>query len=138
MAPLFPFGYGLSYTTFEYSSLALLPISADGAFQATFTVKNTGKVEGREVAQVYVSDQVSSLPRPKKELHGFTKVSLKPGESKTVSVNLDKYALSFFDEHKGKWVAEAGKFTVSVGASSADVKLTGEVELEKTFTWLGL
>jgi beta-glucosidase len=138
IAPLFPFGYGLSYTSFEYSSLELSSIAPDGTFKATFTIKNVGSVEGREVAQVYVSDPESSLPRPKKELHGFVKVLLKPGESKTVSVELDRYALSFFDERKGTWVVEAGVFEVAVGASSVDLPLRGKVELEKGFTWLGL
>ncbi|KAI0084918.1 hypothetical protein BDY19DRAFT_1050972 [Irpex rosettiformis] len=136
--PLFPFGYGLSYTSFEYSSLKLYPITRKGDFKAEFTIKNVGSVEGREVAQVYVSDLKSSLPRPKKELHGFIKVSLRPDESKRVSVALDKYALSFFDEKKGKWVAEAGVFKVAVGGSSDDLPLEGTVELEQGFTWLGL
>ncbi|KAI0775382.1 glycoside hydrolase family 3 protein [Irpex lacteus] len=130
ITPLFPFGYGLSYTSFEYSP--------EGNFKTTFTIKNVGGVEGREVAQVYVSDPESSLPRPTKELHGFVKVALQPGESKTVSIDLDKYALSFFDERKGKWVAEAGTFEVAVGGTSVDLVLKGKVELEKGFTWLGL
>ena len=104
----------------------------------TFTVKNTGSVEGREVAQVYIADPQSSLPRPVKELKGFAKVSLKPGESKKASIDLDKYALSFYDERKGTWVAEAGRFDVLVAASSEDVRLSGKVELKKTFYWTGL
>ncbi|KAI0700577.1 glycoside hydrolase family 3 protein [Cytidiella melzeri] len=138
VTPLFPFGFGLSYTTFEYSSLQLSSVSSDGRFTVTFTIKNVGKVEGREVAQVYISDPGPSLPRPKKEMHGFVKVALKPGESKTVSVDLNKYALSFFDERKGKWVAEAGVTEVAVGGSSVNLALRGKVELEKGFTWLGL
>lgn len=104
----------------------------------SFTVRNTGNVEGREVAQVYITDPQSSLPRPVKELKGFAKVALKPGHSEKVSVHLDKYAISFYDERKGAWVAEAGKFNVLVAASSADVRLSGEVELEKSFYWTGL
>lgn len=138
LAPLFPFGYGLSYTTFEYSGLEISQISEDGEFSVSFVVKNSGSADGREVAQIYVADPQSSLPRPVKELKGFTKVALKAGESKNVSVGLDKYALSFYDERKGSWVAEAGKFTVLVAASSADVKLSGEVELKKNLYWLGL
>ncbi|KIP12792.1 glycoside hydrolase family 3 protein [Phlebiopsis gigantea 11061_1 CR5-6] len=138
LAPLFPFGYGLSYTTFEHSSLELSPVSPDGKFTVSFTVKNTGDVEGREVSQVYVADPESSLPRPVKELAGFSKVSLKAGESQKVTVSLDKYALSFYDERKGSWVAEAGKFAVYVAASSEDVKLSGEVQLAKSFFWNGL
>ncbi|KAI0340912.1 glycoside hydrolase family 3 protein [Trametopsis cervina] len=138
LAPQFPFGYGLSYTSFEYSALQVSSINADGTFKVTFTVQNVGEREGREVAQVYVSDPVSSLPRPKKELHGFLKVALKPGESKTVSIDLDKYALSFFDERQRKWVAEAGVFEVAVGGSSVNLELKGKTELVKGFTWLGL
>lgn len=81
---------------------------------------------------------MSSLPRPVKELAGFHKVTLAPGESKKVSVPLDKYALSFYDERKGSWVAEAGKFAVLVSSSSEDVRLSGEIELAKTFYWTGL
>ena len=138
MEPLFPFGFGLSYTTFKYSKLSLSPIRADGTLTVTFTIKNTGKVFGREVAQVYVSDPVSSLPRPKKELHGFVKVPLKPEESRVVSVNLDKYALSFFDEEAGHWVAEAGDFVITVGGSSDKLLLKHTVKLEQGFTWVGL
>ena len=138
IAPLFPFGYGLSYTTFEYSGLELSSVSSTGAFTTSFTVKNTGAVEGREIAQVYIADPDASLPRPVKELRGFAKVSLKPGESKKVSVALDKYALSFYDERKCSWVAEAGKFTVLVSSSSEAVKLSGDVELAETFYWTGL
>lgn len=103
-----------------------------------FTIKNTGSVFGREVAQVYIADPQSSLPRPLKELKGFHKVALEAGESKVASVELDREALSFYDDRRASWVAEAGKFVVFVGASSTDIKLTGEVELENSFTWKGL
>jgi beta-glucosidase len=138
LAPLFPFGYGLSYTTFEYSGLKLSSISSEGKFSASFTIKNTGTVAGREIAQVYITDVVSSLPRPVKELHGFVKVALHPGEHKAVSVELDKYALSFYDERRASWIAEAGKFEVIIAASSEDVRLSSELELDKTFYWNGL
>ena len=140
MKPLFPFGFGLSYTTFEYSNLDVSKIRPDGSFTVKFTIKNTGTVFGREVAQVYVSDTVSSLPRPKKELHGFTKVPLNAGQSKTVSVSLDKYALSFFDEKAGHWIAEAGEFGITVGGSSDDRDLlsTQFITLGQGFTWSGL
>ncbi|CAA7260099.1 unnamed protein product [Cyclocybe aegerita] len=136
--PLFPFGFGLSYSQFEYSDLEVSPISSSGEFAVSFKIRNTGKIEGREVAQVYVSDPQSSLPRALKELRGFTKVQLQPGESKSVKVSLDKYALSFYDERDGQWVAEQGSFGVLVGSSSADIRLQGETKLEKTFTWRGL
>lgn len=138
LAPLFPFGYGLSYTTFDYSGLEVSGISEDGKFSVSFTVKNTGNVEGHEVAQVYVADPQSSLPRPVKELKGFAKVALKAGQSEKISVHLDKYAISFYDERKGAWVAEAGKFNVFVAASSVDARLSGEAELKKSFYWTGL
>ena len=85
-----------------------------------------------------VRDPDSSLPRPVKELKGFAKVALKAGESARASVALDKYALSFYDERRASWVAEAGKFQVLVAASSDDVRLSGEVDLGKTFFWTGL
>ncbi|KAI0034128.1 glycoside hydrolase family 3 protein [Vararia minispora EC-137] len=136
--PLFPFGYGLSYTTFSYSDLSITPISSEGKFGVSFSISNTGKVDGREVAQIYVSDPESALPRPIRELKGFAKVALKAGESKRVTVNLDREALGYFNERLGSWIAEKGVFEVAVAASSRDVKLTKKVELEKTITWVGL
>ncbi|KAJ3516286.1 hypothetical protein NLJ89_g1217 [Agrocybe chaxingu] len=136
--PLFPFGFGLSYSHFEYSDLEVSPISSSGEFAVSFKIRNTGKIGGREVAQVYVSDPESSLPRALKELRGFAKLQLQPGESKSVKVSLDKYALSFYDERDYQWVAEQGSFGVLVGSSSADIRLEGETKLEKTFTWRGL
>jgi beta-glucosidase len=85
-------------------------------------VKNTGKREGSEVVQLYISDLKSSLPRPAKELKGFEKVSLKPGETKAVSFTIDNSALSFFDANKHAWVAEPGDFDALIGASSTDIK----------------
>ncbi|VDC07331.1 unnamed protein product [Peniophora sp. CBMAI 1063] len=136
--PLFPFGFGLSYTTFEYSDISATPISADGKFSVTFTVKNTGSVDGREAAQVYVSDPISTLPRPVRELKGFTKIALKSGESKKATLQFDRDALGYYNERLGKWVAEKGTFVVEVAASSRDIRLKTEVELKDTFTWLGL
>jgi beta-glucosidase len=136
--PMFPFGYGLSYTTFEYSDISASPISPEGTFSVTFTVRNTGSVDGREAAQVYVKDVQSSLPRPLKELKGFSKVSLKAGESKKVKVELDRDSLGFYDDRNGSWVAEKGAFDVLVGASSMDLPLKTTVELENTLTWNGL
>lgn len=135
--PLFPFGYGISYTTFAYSDLQH-SVDSEGIVSVSFAIKNTGQVAGREVAQIYISDPVSTLPRPVKELKGFTKVALSPGESKSVTVKLDSQALCYFDEHKTRWVAEPGTFAVLVGASSTDIKLRGEFVLEKGFTRTGL
>ena len=126
--PLFPFGFGLSYTTFDYSNL---DIKAEGKeFVVSFDVKNTGKFDGAEVAQVYVGDDVCSLVRPAKELKGFDKVYLKAGETKRVSVRLDDEAFRFFDPIQRKFVIEPGMFTVHVGASSADIRLTGKLEVK--------
>ena len=136
--PLFPFGFGLSYTTFEYSDVSATPISADGKFSVSFTVKNAGSVDGREAAQVYISDPVSTLPRPVRELKGFTKVALKAGESQKAMVELDRDALGYYNERLGKWIAEKGTFVVEVAASSRDIRLKTEVELKETFTWRGL
>ncbi|KAI5894000.1 glycoside hydrolase family 3 protein [Schizophyllum commune H4-8] len=138
LAPLFPFGYGITYSSFEYSDLSLSPLSDKGDLTVTFKIKNTSGIAGREVAQVYVTDPESTAPRPAKELKGFTKVALQLGETKTATVALDKDAFSYYDERKAAWVAEKGKFGIWVGASSADIKLKGEAELKKTFTWTGL
>ncbi|KAF7355581.1 Beta-glucosidase [Mycena sanguinolenta] len=136
--PLFPFGFGLSYSTFEYSDLETSSVSSEGAFSVTFKIKNTSNVPGREVVQVYISDPQSSLPRPPKELKGFVKVALNGGESKSVKVDLTREALGFYDDRQSCWLAEKGTFGVHVAASSADVRLKGEVELGATLTWTGL
>jgi beta-glucosidase len=113
-------------------------VSPEGNFSVSFTIKNTGKVAGREVAQVYIADPQSSLPRPVKELKGFSKVLLTPGESKKVTIELGRDAISFYDDRQAAWVAEKGTFEVLVAASVTDIKLKGEVVLEKSFTWTGL
>ena len=135
---LFPFGYGLSYTTFDFSDISASSVSAEGDFEVSFKVKNTGKIAGREVAQVYIRDVKSSLGRPVKELKGFEKVTLEAGEEKTVTVKLDKDALKFWDDSRNYWKAEAGEFEVLVGNSSDNVPLKASVKLEKDLTWLGL
>ena len=99
-------------------------------FIVNFDVKNTGKVAAAEVAQVYVGDDECRLVRPAKELKGFGKVMLQPGESKTVSVRLDDEAFRFYDPMLRKWVVEPGMFTVHVGASSADIRLTEKLEVK--------
>ncbi|MDV3756960.1 glycoside hydrolase family 3 C-terminal domain-containing protein [Elizabethkingia anophelis] len=122
--PLFSFGHGLSYTTFEYGKVHAdkAQIAQDGKITFTVSIKNTGKREGAEVAQLYISDLKSSAPRPVKELKGFEKINLKPGEQKEVSFTIDKSALSFFDAATHQWVAEPGEFEALVGASSSDIK----------------
>ena len=122
--PLFPFGHGLSYTTFEYGKPTAdsKTMQADGTLTVKVSVKNTGAREGQEVVQLYISDKKSSLPRPVKELKGFQKVKLAPGEEKAVTLTIDKKALSFFDDAKHEWVAEPGKFEAIIGSSSRDIK----------------
>ena len=123
--PLYPFGYGLSYTSFEYSDLQLTEIDKKNKSVAlSFNITNTGGYEGAEVAQVYVRDIASKEARPLKELKGFQKVKLAPGEEKAVTLTIDKKALSFFDDAKHEWVAEPGKFEAIIGSSSRDVKGT--------------
>ncbi|MDE6819297.1 MAG: glycoside hydrolase family 3 C-terminal domain-containing protein [Bacteroides acidifaciens] len=122
--PLFPFGHGLSYTTFAYGkpSADKKTMTADDTISFTVNVKNTGTREGQEVVQLYISDKKSSLPRPVKELKGFQKVKLAPGEEKAVTLTIDKKALSFFDDAKHEWIAEPGKFEAVIGSSSRDIK----------------
>lgn len=128
--PLFPFGHGLSYTTFEYGkpTADAKAMPADGQLTVRVTVKNTGTREGQEVVQLYISDKKSSLPRPVKELKGFQKVRLAPGEEKELAFTIDKAALSFFDADKHAWVAEPGKFEAIIAASATDIR--GKVPFE--------
>jgi beta-glucosidase len=125
--PLFPFGYGLSYTTFAYKNLTVSPAGGDQQAVVHFDLTNTGSRAGAEVAEVYVGDRHSSVPRPLKELKGFAKVSLSPGETKQVTVNLDRRAFSYYNVKKHDWVVEPGDFDVYVGRSSAQIELTGKV-----------
>jgi beta-glucosidase len=122
--PLFSFGHGLSYTTFEYGKATSDKKEIDDSDKITFAVsiKNTGSREGSDIVQLYISDLKSSLPRPVKELKGFEKVSLKAGEEKVVSLTIDKAALSYFDPDKHSWVAEPGDFEASIGSSSSDIR----------------
>ena len=122
--PLFPFGYGLSYTTFQVSNLRAdkKEMTDDGQLTVTADVKNVGSVAGAEVLQLYISDTQSSLPRPVKELKGFKKVYLEPGETQQVSFIIDRSALSFYDEKTGAWTAEPGEFVAMVNNSSAPTK----------------
>ncbi|MDB5197988.1 MAG: glycoside hydrolase family 3, partial [Flaviaesturariibacter sp.] len=125
--PQFAFGHGLSYTSFSYSNLT---VQGNGKkATATFTIKNTGKIAGAEVAQVYIKQERSALARPEKELKGFQKVFLQPGESKTVSINLSEEAFQYYNDVQSKWVLEPGTFQVLVGGSSKDIKLSGKVNL---------
>jgi len=122
--PLFSFGHGMSYTTFEYGKISSdkKEMSSNDKITFTVSVKNTGKLDGSEIVQLYISDLKCSLPRPVKELKGFEKVLIKAGEEKTISFTVDKAALSYFDDKKHDWVAESGDFEAIIGASSSDVK----------------
>lgn len=125
----YPFGYGLSYTTFEYSDIKLSAdkINEGENLSVSFTIKNTGKVAGAEVAQLYVADKQSTIFRPVKELKGFKKVYLEAGESKTVSIELDSRAFSYYNVLIKDWHIESGEFDILVGASSRDIKLSATV-----------
>lgn len=130
--PLFCFGHGLSYTTFEYGKVLLdrKQMTAADTLRVRLTVKNTGNRAGAEVVQLYVADLKSALPRPLKELKGFRKVMLQPGESREVEFLLDRTSLSYFDDAKHEWVAEPGRFEVLVGASSGDIRSKAGFELK--------
>ncbi len=123
---LFPFGFGLSYTSFEYSDLKV------SGKEATFTLKNSGKMDGAEVAQLYVSKPDGDVFRPVKELKGFAKVFLKAGESKTVTIPLDDKAFRYFNVDTNKFEIEGGQWTIMIGASVADIKLSGAVSVRGT------
>ena len=129
--PLFPFGYGLSYTTFKYGNLSVSPssFSGDDPVTVSFDVTNTGQREGAEIGEVYVSDGHSKIERPVKELKGFGKVDLQPGETKTITVKLNRRAFSYYDVGKKGWTATPGDFGILVGSSSAKIELNGKVTL---------
>jgi len=133
--PLFPFGFGLSYTTFSYQNLKVIPaitsLTGDQKVTVTFTVKNSGSRDGAEIAQVYIHEVASKVDRPYKELKGFDKVFLKVGETKTVTVQLDRRAFSYYDVNQKAWVANPGSFEVQVGSSSKDIRLKGTMVLKK-------
>ena len=126
--PQFPFGFGLSYTTFKYSHLKLIP-GTNGAVAAQFEIENTGKVEGAEIAQLYVHEKKPHLMRPEKELKGFKKVFLQPGEKQTVSIPLNKEAFAYYDDAKKSWVTQGDDFEILVGSSSRDTRLRNEFHL---------
>ncbi|NTU62834.1 MAG: beta-D-glucoside glucohydrolase [Chloroflexi bacterium] len=129
--PLFPFGHGLSYTTFEYSEWTMPEVVKRGETVKVYVkVKNTGAVAGKEVAQLYVRDVQASVQRPVKELKGFAKVSLLPGEEKTVAFELNERALAYYDPDRKAWVAEPGEFEVLIGSSSRDIRLRTKFTLQ--------
>lgn len=134
MPVLFPFGHGLSYTTFEYSNAKISSTKfkdADG-LTVSVDVTNTGKLTGKEIVQVYVHDQKSDLIRPQKELKGFAKVELDPGETKTVSFKLDFRSFAYYHPEHKQWITEDGDFDILIGASSADIRCRLTATLQST------
>lgn len=130
LKPSFPFGHGLSYTTFSYGKpVATVTDAKEGKVTVTVPVTNTGKRAGSEIVQIYVSDLKSSLPRPIKELKGFAKVKLEPGETREVTVQLDRSSFSFFDPDKHEWVMEPGEFDIIAAASAADIRGKARIKL---------
>ncbi len=127
--PLFPFGYGLSYTSFKYASLVIHPAAGTGAYEVGFDVTNIGTKAGADVAQVYVSEDHPHVPRPPQELKGFARVVLDPGQTRHVTVPLDARSFTWYDEKAAAWHVDAGSFTVRVSRSSADPQLEGKITL---------
>ncbi|KAF2846846.1 glycoside hydrolase family 3 protein [Plenodomus tracheiphilus IPT5] len=141
IAPLFPFGHGLTYTTFEYGTPTASSnvLSEFEGIEVRVPVKNTGSVAAHEIVQAYIKDVKSTLPRPEKELQAFGKVFLQPGETKSVTLKLDKYSVGYFDTSLGQtgaWIAEEGAFEVLIGASSADIRAILSFEVEESFQWI--
>lgn len=139
VAPLFPFGFGLSYTRFSYANLRLSApaIAPDDTLFVQVDVTNAGQYAGQEIVQLYVHDVQASVARPHKELKGFAKVALAPGETATVTIALDRTALAYWDDMRHAWVAEAGEFVVLVGASSQDIRGQASFHLSETATFGG-
>jgi beta-glucosidase len=131
--PQFPFGFGLSYTSFEYGDLKVTPSQSSGneLVNVSLKVKNTGARAGTEVVQLYVHDGHSKIDRPVRELKGFKRVELKPGETKTIDFTLNRADLSYWSPEKKAWVADPGTFEIQVGASSRDIRLRAPMELKK-------
>ncbi len=134
--PLFPFGFGLSYTTFEYGDVTLSAdeLEAGETLKVSVPVTNTGDRAGQEIVQLYVRDTEASLERPEKELKGFVKVALEPGETKVATFSLNMRALAYFDVQQNAWVAEKGTFDVLIGASSDDIRSQATFTLSETWT----
>lgn len=130
--PAYPFGYGLSYTNFTYSNLKLSSSNYSGKITATIEITNTGKTAGKEVVQLYIASPSNKMDKPSEELKGFAKTNLlKPGEKQTITFTIDAKDMASFDTNTTSWVAEAGNYTVKVGASSTDTRQTASFHLDK-------
>jgi beta-glucosidase len=127
--PLFPFGYGLSYTTFSYGDLRIERRAARNEWQVSFNVTNTGKRAGMEVAQLYIAEPDAKVPRPPKELRGFEKIALPSGQTRRVTFTLDERAFSYFDPAAKRWRIGSDRFDVLVGHSSQQIDLAGKILL---------
>ncbi|MDC7125045.1 MAG: glycoside hydrolase family 3 C-terminal domain-containing protein [Spirochaetales bacterium] len=127
---LFPFGHGLSYTNFEYSNISTTTIDENYNIAVSFDIKNTGTVAGKEIVQLYVKDKDSVVFKPEKELKSFDKISLQPGETKTITFNLDKRSFSFWDSSNSSWIVESGDYEILVGSSSTDIRLNHTISIE--------
>ena len=130
--PLFPFGYGLSYTTFDYGNMKINSAqSSTGAlFEVSAEIRNTGKRPGKEIAQLYICDPISSLVRPVKELKGFQKVDLNAGQTKNIRFTLKPRDFAFFDPRRNAWIVEAGNYEIFLASSSRDIRLRGTLKVE--------
>ena len=129
--PLYPFGYGLSYSTFDYSGFSLSKSAAgtQDSLEVAVTVKNSGRYDGDEVVQLYVRNLTEGQPQPLKSLRGFSRVALKRGDSRAVRIPLRVADLKYFDDAKNGFVVAPGKYEVQVGASSADIRAKGSLEV---------
>jgi beta-glucosidase len=130
--PLFPFGFGLSYTSFKYANLQVRSTGPAGAYEVAFDVTNSGSRAGTDIAQVYVGQDHPSVPRPPQELKGFARIALQPGETRHVTVPLDARSFTWYDEKAAAWHADAGSYTIHVSRSSADAQLEGKLTLSQS------
>jgi beta-glucosidase len=129
------FGHGLSYTTFDYSNLKVAADIPRGPLMITADIRNSGKSAGDEVVQLYVRDVEASVRRPKKQLVGFERISLGPGDTRSVSFSISPERLGFWDDKRKAWIVEPGAFEVMVGRSSADIRLKGEFKASTVGQW---
>jgi beta-glucosidase len=131
--PLYPFGFGLSYTSFKYSGLSVSPVAGGpGLYTVSFDVTNTGARAGADVAQIYVGAKAPRVPRPLRELKGFARVDLRPGETKRVNLTLDARSFAYYDVKGSQWRADAGEYRIDLGRSSEDIQASARVKLPRT------